>query len=110
MKFRHLFSFFMIVAIMSSCNKEEIGDNVLTNFVLKASVENSEASTRAGFDSGAKFYWSKNDKLGVTTTNCKTQFSALTLLEHLPCIVYIQGIMICQKKKALLMILTMEYF
>ena len=79
MKFRQVLSFVIAVATLASCNKEEISDNVSTNFVLKASVENSTVSTRAGFDSGAKFYWSKNDKLGVTTTNSKTQFTALTL-------------------------------
>ena len=79
MKLRHLFSFVTIVAVMASCSKEEIGDNVLTNFVLKASVENSAVSTRAGFESDGKFYWSKNDKLGVTTTSSQTDFTALTL-------------------------------
>lgn len=78
MKIRHLLGF-VIIAAMASCSKEEMGENALTNFVLKATVDNSTPTSRAGFDSNAKFYWSKNDQMGVTTTNSPTSFSALTL-------------------------------
>lgn len=49
--------------------------------LLKATVEGTNSSTRAGFDNSGAFYWSEGDQIGVTTTASSNSFSALTLKE-----------------------------
>lgn len=80
MKLRYLLSVATVSFLMSACSNEESFIAVYKEGVLSASVEGNHSSTRAGFDEKGKFFWSANDKLGVTTTTVPTEFSPLNLV------------------------------
>lgn len=79
MKVKHLLGCVAVAATMASCSQEEINDHSLTDFVLKATVDNYALESRAGAESNGNFYWTQGDQLGVTTSNSTNRFTALTL-------------------------------
>ena len=74
-----------IIAVMlcllffASCSDDDTGMVAPSgNLVLKATVENS--ATRVGFDTDGSFFWSKNDKIGVTLSG-QEGLTEMTLTE-----------------------------
>lgn len=71
--------------MLTACTDEDQSAPALHEGVLKATVENNNISSRAGFtavgDDKGTFYWSKGDKIGVTTSINKLGFSSLTMDE-----------------------------
>ena len=68
-----------LITACSNENEEEL-ISTSTKGILSATVEGNHSSTRAGFTSEGKFYWSQNDRLGVTTSQNTNSFSALNLI------------------------------
>lgn len=68
-----------LITACSNENEEEL-ISTSTKGILSATVEGNHSSTRAGFTSEGKFYWSQNDRLGVTTSQNANSFSALNLI------------------------------
>ncbi len=68
------------VVVMVSCSREESKEswNQPHECILKATAG---LDTRVGFDKNAKFYWSKGDKVGVTSSDSPASFSPLTILD-----------------------------
>lgn len=79
MKIQYLISLAMAAFLMTACSDEEEPASNATKGMLKATVEGSCSSTRAGFDDKGAFYWSMKDRLGVTTTENANKFSSLDL-------------------------------
>lgn len=86
MKQHYLIGIFMAATILTACTDEDQSISTPQDGVLKATVEGNKISSRAGFvpkdqtNPGA-FYWSKDDKIGVTTDQASAQFSQMTLTE-----------------------------
>lgn len=86
MKQHYLIGIFMAATILTACTDEDQSISAPQDGVLRATVEGNKISSRAGFipkdqaNAGA-FYWSKEDKIGVTTDQASTQFSQMTLTE-----------------------------
>lgn len=85
MKQHYLLGICMLGAMLTACTDEDQSVSTLHEGGLKATVESNRISSRAGFTTGEKdkgaFYWSKDDKIGVTTTASKSVFSVLTMDE-----------------------------
>lgn len=85
MKQHYLLGICMLGAMLTACTDEDQCVSTLHEGGLKATVESNRVSSRAGFTTGEKdkgaFYWSKDDKIGVTTTASKSVFSVLTMDE-----------------------------
>lgn len=85
MKQHYLLGMGMFVAMLAACTDEDQSVSALHEGGLKATVESNRISSRAGFTTGEEnkgaFYWSKDDKIGVTTTENKSDFSALAMDE-----------------------------
>lgn len=85
MKQHYLLGICMLGAMLTACTDEDQSVSTLHEGGLKATVESNRISSRAGFTTGEKdkgaFYWSKDDKIGVTTTKNKSNFSVLTMDE-----------------------------
>lgn len=85
MKQHYLLGMGMFVAMLAACTDEDQSVSALHEGGLKATVESNRISSRAGFTTGEEnkgaFYWSKDDKIGVTTTVSKSGFSALAMDE-----------------------------
>lgn len=81
MKIRSLISLAMATFLITACSNENDEELISTSTkgILSATVEGNHSSTRAGFASDGKFYWSKKDQLGVTTSQNASSFSALSL-------------------------------
>ena len=71
----------MATYLITACSNENDEELISTSTkgILSATVEGNHSSTRAGFASDGKFYWSKKDQLGVTTSQNASSFSALSL-------------------------------
>ena len=71
----------MAAFLITACSNENDEELISTSTtgILSATVEGNHSSTRAGFASDGKFYWSKKDQLGVTTSQNASSFSALSL-------------------------------
>lgn len=71
----------MATFLITACSNENDEELISTSTtgILSATVEGNHSSTRAGFASDGKFYWSQNDRLGVTTSQNASSFSALSL-------------------------------
>lgn len=71
----------MAAFLITACSNENDEELISTSTkgILSATVEGNHSSTRAGFTSEGKFYWSQNDRLGVTTSQNASSFSALSL-------------------------------
>lgn len=71
----------MATFLITACSNENDEELISTSTkgILSATVEGNHSSTRAGFASDGKFYWSKKDQLGVTTSQNASSFSALSL-------------------------------
>lgn len=71
----------MATFLITACSNENDEELISTSTkgILSATVEGNYSSTRAGFASDGKFYWSKKDQLGVTTSQNASSFSALSL-------------------------------
>ncbi len=82
MKKIYLFGVLALGAIsICSCTKENDVSGQggeLRTVTLRAS---EEGGTKVGFDKDGKFYWSKGDRIAVTTQASKTAFAELTLDE-----------------------------
>lgn len=85
MKQHYLLGICMLGAMLTACTDEDQSVSNLHEGGLKATVESNRVSSRAGFTTGEEnkgaFYWSKDDKIGVTTTASKSVFSVLTMDE-----------------------------
>ncbi len=83
MRMKSVLSMAISALLMAACNNaEELAMEMGTvNGYLRATVESNSPSTRVGFDANGKFYWTENDKLGVTTTEENTEFKVMTLQE-----------------------------
>lgn len=85
MKQHYLLGICMLGAMLTACTDEDQSMSTLHKGGLKATVESNRISSRAGFTTGEEnkgaFYWSKDDKIGVTTTENKSEFSVLTMDE-----------------------------
>lgn len=85
MKQHYLLGICMLGAMLTACTDEDQSVSTLHEGGLKATVESNRISSRAGFTTGDEnkgaFYWSKDDKIGVTTTKNKSNFSVLTMDE-----------------------------
>lgn len=82
MRIKSLISLATVALLVTACSDENEFASSSSKGMLRASVEGSYSSTRAGFTSSGQFYWSLQDKLGVTTINDNTeteQFSSLNL-------------------------------
>lgn len=82
MRIKSLISLATVALLVTACSDENEFASSSSKGMLRASVEGSYSSTRAGFTSSGQFYWSLQDKLGVTTINNETeteQFSSLNL-------------------------------
>lgn len=79
MKQFYLTKIFVAAALLTACNKEEKFMPLPQEGVLRATMESSVPSTRAGFTNGGTFFWSANDQIGITTSNAPKSFSALKL-------------------------------
>lgn len=86
MKQHYLIGIFMAATILTACTDEDQSISTPQDGVLRATVEGNKISSRAGFvpkdeaNAGA-FYWSKDDKIGVTTDQVSTSFSQMVLTE-----------------------------
>ena len=71
----------MATFLITACSNENDEELISTSTkgILSATVEGNHSSTRAGFASDGKFYWSKKDQLGVTTSGNASKFTALNL-------------------------------
>ena len=71
----------MATFLITACSNENDEELISTSTkgILSATVEGNHSSTRAGFASDGKFYWSKKDQLGVTASQNASSFSALSL-------------------------------
>lgn len=71
----------MATFLITACSNENDEELISTSTkgILSTTVEGNHSSTRAGFASDGKFYWSKKDQLGVTTSQNASSFSALSL-------------------------------
>lgn len=71
----------MATFLITTCSNENDEELISTSTtgILSATVEGNHSSTRAGFASDGKFYWSKKDQLGVTTSGNASKFTALNL-------------------------------
>ena len=71
----------MATFLITACSNENDEELISTSTkgILSATVEGNHSSTRAGYASDGKFYWSKKDQLGVTTSQNASSFSALSL-------------------------------
>ncbi len=67
-------------AAMTACSREihVETDNYPHECILSATAG---SDTRIGFDKNADFYWSKGDKIGVTSSFSPNSFSPLTILD-----------------------------
>lgn len=85
MKQHYLLGICMLGAMLTACTDEDQSVSNLHEGGLKATVESNRISSRAGFTTGEEnkgaFYWSKGDKIGVTTTKNKLEFSTLAMNE-----------------------------
>lgn len=79
MKIRSLIGLSTAAFLMTGCSDKLDFNFTVTKGVLEATVETNRPDTRVGFDQSAKFYWSKGDKLGVTTTQSTEAFTALDI-------------------------------
>jgi hypothetical protein len=83
MKIRHLTLLLFTAGTVAACSSEDdlfgTSSSSLKEYVLTASVKKDTPKTRVGFDENGKFYWSKNDKIGVTSTDNATAFDTYTL-------------------------------
>ncbi|QMI80206.1 fimbrillin family protein [Bacteroides sp. CACC 737] len=81
MKIRSLISLAMAAFLITACSNENDEELISTSTkgILSATVEGNHSSTRAGFASDGKFYWSEKDQLGVTTSGNASKFTALNL-------------------------------
>lgn len=79
MKQFYLTKIFVAAVLLTACNKEEKFMSLPPEGVLRATIESSVPSTRAGFTNGGTFFWSANDQIGVTTSKAPTSFSVLEL-------------------------------
>lgn len=79
MKIRSLIGLSTAAFLMTGCSDKLDFNSTVTKGVLEATVETNRPDTRVGFDQSAKFYWSKGDKLGVTTTQSTDAFTALDI-------------------------------
>ena len=62
---------------LTSCNEDSLESGISTQ---KLSVTINDNSSRVGFEDGTgNFFWSSNDKIGVTTTTSATSFISMTL-------------------------------
>ena len=70
----------LICALAVSCSqKEEFDIDNYNSTTLTATIEKGDLATKVGFTDGeAAFFWTKGDKIGVTTANTET-FLAMTL-------------------------------
>ena len=71
----------MATFLITACSNENDEELISTSTtgILSATVEGNHSSTRAGFASDGKFYWSEKDQLGVTTSGNASKFTALNL-------------------------------
>lgn len=71
----------MAAFLITACSNENDEELISTSTkgILSATVEGNHSSTRAGFASDGKFYWSEKDQLGVTTSGNASKFTALNL-------------------------------
>lgn len=85
MKQHYLLGMGMFIAMLAACTDEDQSVSALHEGGLKATVESNRISSRAGFITGEEnkgaFYWSKDDEIGVTTTENKLGFSSLAMDE-----------------------------
>lgn len=80
MKIKAFIGTTMAAVMIAGCSNEfELTNETLHEGVLKVRVEDNNPVSRVGFDADGKFYWSKTDAIGVTTSNNKTSFSWLEL-------------------------------
>lgn len=78
MKTRLISGIIMMMALVA-CTQEETLNNEFGLKKLKTEVEGYHTSSRVGFtDKDAAFFWTKGDKIGVTTSNSST-FQGMTL-------------------------------
>jgi hypothetical protein len=78
MKTRLISGIIMMMALVA-CTQEEMLNNEFGLKKLKTEVEGYHTSSRVGFtDKDAAFFWTKGDKIGVTTSNSST-FQGMTL-------------------------------
>lgn len=82
MKKHYLLGACMFAAVLTACTDEDRALSGVREGILTATVESSSVSSRVGFTNpGGDFYWSKGDRLGVTTSQSSTLFTPLTIAE-----------------------------
>lgn len=82
MKKHYLLGACMFAAMLTACTDEEQSLSGVHEGILTATVESNSVSSRVGFTtSNGKFYWSKGDRLGVTTSQSNTLFTPLNIGE-----------------------------
>lgn len=79
MKIRTIIGLATTASLITACSNEVDFGNQFADGMLVATVEQGQPSTRVGFAENGDFYWSNGDQLGVTTSQNKASFSALTL-------------------------------
>lgn len=82
MKKHYLLGACMFAAMLTACTDEDRALSGVREGILTATVESNSVSSRVGFTtSNGKFYWSKGDRLGVTTSQSNTLFTPLNIAE-----------------------------
>jgi hypothetical protein len=82
MKIKNLFALLLTACVAVACSSEDDFWGFKSSskgYVLTASVDNATPNTRVGFTESGTFYWSKGDKLGVTSDNNASAFDVYTL-------------------------------
>ena len=71
----------LIAIAFASCTQEDVLNNGAGQNTLRASMEEIGTKSRVGFTDGtAEFFWTKGDKIGVTTTSSSQTFQGMTLV------------------------------
>jgi len=69
-----------IAVLLGACSQDKMFDHELSLKKLSAGVEGNEANSKVGFADGTgEFFWTKGDKIGVTTSAAPSTFQGMTL-------------------------------
>ena len=80
MKSLHFISVTLLsLSLFAGCSNNPEEMDVSQERSIEASAEQMQADKRVGFDRQMKFYWSKQDKIGVTTDAMLDMFSSMNI-------------------------------
>ena len=76
-KLHHLFVILLNLILLVGCSKNPEELDFAQEESIEATAEQMCLDTRVGFDRQMKFYWSKQDKIGVTTNITPNMFTSM---------------------------------